>query len=118
MAFRAPLLAIALVPFEVQAKSALPEYFLFYIGSLFVVIPVVALAMLLHIYLLWCRSRIDAVWMLAALAATLAGGLALWQVTTERVPLLSEGTWPLIYTALAPLVGIWLWVLQGRKPRA
>jgi hypothetical protein len=115
MVFRPALLSLALVPLQAQAKSALPGYFLVYIGSLFVVIPVVALAMLLHIYLLWCRSRIDAVWMLAALAATLAGGLALWQVTTERVPLLSAGTWPLIYTALAPLVGVWLWALRRRK---
>ena len=116
MAFRPALLWLALVPLQAQAKTGLPGYFLFYIGSVFVVIPVVALAVLLHIYLLWWRSRIDAAWMLAALAATLACGLALWLVIT--VGLLSDGTWPLIYTALAPLVGVWLWALQRRKPHA
>ncbi len=109
-------LAIALVPGVAHATTAFPPFFWFYLGSLFIVLPVLALAILVRVGLSWRHGLLGGEWVVAALAAAGTGVWALWAATNAPTPVLTGTNWPIIYLALVPLLAVWFrsWRLSSR----
>ncbi len=100
--------AIAATPLTTLANTGtLPPEFNMYLASLFIVMPGITLFAMARTVIAWRKGSLGGLWVVAVFAATAFGGIWLWTLPADPKPL-TLSTWPTIYLALTPVLGIWV----------
>ena len=107
------VLGTGISPLGASANTGtFPAEFWFYLVSMVVIIPGIALLALARVVILWRERKLGGVWVIAVSVAILFGAMWLAEIVFTG---LSISNWIRIYMPVIPVIAVWVVAARSKK---